>query len=144
MSLLRGAAAGTLATGAMSAVMLGLGQKMGEQPPDAIVQRAALAAGKRPSEPTADLLATLAHVAFGAGVGAAYALLPRRLPPVARGVATALAVYVVSYEGWVPALGILPPATQDRPQRQRVMLLAHVVYGAVLGIAEEELHERRR
>ena len=142
MSLLRGAFAGTLATGAMSAVMLGLGQKMGEQPPDAIVKRAALAAGKRPSEPQADLLATLAHVAFGASVGAVYALLPRRMTPVVRGVTTSLAVYISSYEGWVPALGILPPATEDRSDRQRVMLLAHLVYGAVLGIAEEELHER--
>ena len=142
MSLLRGAAAGTLATGAMSAVMLGLGQRMGEQPPDAIVQRAALAAGKRPSEPQADLLATLAHVGFGAGVGAAYTLLPRRLPPVQRGVATSLAVYLTSYQGWVPALGILPPASEDRPDRQRVMLLAHVVYGAVLGLADEELRDR--
>jgi hypothetical protein len=40
---------------------------------------------------------------------------------------------VTSYQGWIPALGIMPPASEDRPDRPRVMLLAHLVYGAILG-----------
>ncbi|MCU1692974.1 MAG: hypothetical protein JWM64_2065, partial [Frankiales bacterium] len=68
---------------------------------------------------------------FGAALGAVAAVLPGRGP--AQGVAVALAAYAASYQGWVPALGILPPATDDEPGRPAVMVAAHVVYGAVLG-----------
>jgi hypothetical protein len=140
--LLRGAAAGAVATGAMSAVMLGLRKQLGEQPPDAIVKSAADAVGASPTEEQADVLAVAAHLGFGMTVGAAYALLPRVGSPVARGVATALAVYAASYQGWVPGLGILPPASRDKPGRPRVMIAAHVVYGAALGAVEERLRRR--
>jgi hypothetical protein len=40
----------------------------------------------------------------------------------------------VSYEGWVPAAGIMPPAHRDRPSRSATMVVAHAVYGAVLGL----------
>jgi hypothetical protein len=127
----------------MSAVMLGLRKQLGEQPPDAIVKSAADAVGAQPSESQADALAVVAHVGFGASVGAAYALLPRVGPPVARGVVTALAVYAASYQGWVPALGILPKASDDRPGRPAVMIAAHVVYGAVLGATDARIRSRR-
>ena len=143
MSVVRGAVAGTVATGAMSAVMLALRDRMGEQPPDAIVKSAAHAVGARPTESEADAMAVVAHVGFGASVGAAYALLPRVGPPALRGVATAMVVYAASYQGWVPALGILPPASRDRPGRPAVMVTAHVVYGAVLGALEQRLRARR-
>jgi len=42
-------------------------------------------------------------------------------------------VWFVSYQGWVPALGLLPPAHRDRPGRPATMLIAHWVYGATLG-----------
>lgn len=126
-----------VATVAMSALMLALRDKVGEQPPDAIVKRAAHEVGAAPTEREADAAASALHVAFGASVGGAYALLPRAGPPVVRGVATALGVYAVSYQGWIPALGILPPATEDRPGRPAVMVAAHVLYGAVLGMLEE-------
>ena len=61
------------------------------------------------------------------------ALLPDRGAGVARGVALSLAVYAASYQGWVPVLGALPPATRDRCDRQAVLVGAHVVFGAVLG-----------
>ncbi len=137
VDVVRGALAGVVATGAMSALMLALRRQVGEQPPDAIVEHAARGVGATPTEREADAAANLLHLAFGAGIGGAYALLPRVGPPVARGVVTALGVYAVSYQGWIPALGILPPATQDRPGRPAVMAAAHVVYGAVLGVLEE-------
>ena len=142
MKVVRGAVAGTVATAAMSGLMLALSRQMGEQPPDAIVKHVARGVGATPTEREADALAVVAHVGFGATVGAAYALLPRVGPPAVRGVATALAVYAASYQGWVPALGILPPATQDRPGRPAAMVSAHVVYGAVLGVLEERLRRQ--
>ena len=135
----RGAVAGVVATAAMSAVMLAFRRQMGEQPPDAIAKTAADAVGAEPTETEADVLASIAHVGFGLGVGAGYALLPRYLPPPVRGVGVALAIWAVSYQGWVPALGILPPADEDRPARPTVMAAAHVVFGAVLGEVEDRL-----
>jgi hypothetical protein len=135
----RGAAAGTVATAAMSALMLAAGRVgvMGRQPPEAIVRQAGALAAAEPRGRLADALATVAHVAFGAGSGAAYALLPPTRRPVARGVAVATGVWAVSYAGWVPALGALPRADRDRTPRQAVMLAAHVVYGAVLGALDD-------
>jgi hypothetical protein len=98
--------------------------------------------GASPTERQADALAVVAHLGFGAVTGAAYALAPRIGPPVLRGVVTALGVWAVSYQGWVPALGILPKASEDRPARPAVMIAAHVVYGAVLGGLEDRLRRR--
>lgn len=135
VALLRGAAAGSVATGAMSAPMLLAGRTglMGRQPPEAIVRRAGQLAGAQPHGRTADALAALSHVAFGATAGAVYALLPTPSRPVTRGVLVGLAIYGVSYAGWIPTLGALPPAGEDRPDRQATMAVAHVVFGAVLG-----------
>lgn len=137
-SLLRGAVAGSVATGAMSAFMLAAGRagRVGRQPPEAIVRRAGQVAGHEPRGRTADLLAAVAHLLFGAGTGAAYALLPPPRSPAGRGTVVSLLVYAVSYAGWVPALGALPPADRDRPDRQAVMAAAHVIYGVVLGLLD--------
>jgi hypothetical protein len=132
-----------VATGAMSVLMLALRRQVGEQPPDAIVKHVARGVGATPTEREADAMAVLVHLGFGASIGAGYALLPRVGPPALRGTATALAVYAASYQGWIPALGILPPATQDRPSRPPVIIAAHVLYGTVLGVLEERLRARR-
>jgi hypothetical protein len=135
----RGAAAGAVATAAMSALMLVAGRTglMGRQPPEAIVRRAGELAAVEPRGRLADALAAVAHLGFGVGTGAAYALLPPSRGPVARGMAVGTAVYAVSYAGWVPALGALPRADRDRPPRQAAMVAAHVVYGAVLGALDD-------
>ena len=46
----------------------------------------------------------------------------------------ATGIWLVSYQGWVPALGIMPPASRDRRGRVATMLAAHWVYGAALGV----------
>ena len=131
----RGGLAGAAATVAMSAVMLAARRAglVGQQPPEALVRRIGQLVGAEPHGRAEDALATASHVAFGAVTGAAYGLLPAPRRPVARGVLTGLAVYVASYAGWVPALGALPAADDDRRDRQAVMTTAHVVYGGVLG-----------
>lgn len=139
--LLRGAAAGTVATAPMSVLMLGAGKLglMGEQPPEAIARRAlAEATGTEPGSPASQALAVLAHVAFGAGSGAAYAALPRpaRVPAPVAGTAFSLAVWAASYRGWVPRIGALPHAEHDRDDRVAAMVAAHVLFGAVLGNLE--------
>ena len=56
--------------------------------------------------------------AIGASAGALYAT----------------GIWLVSYQGWVPALGIMPAASRDRRGRVATMLAAHWVYGAALGV----------
>jgi hypothetical protein len=136
-NLVRGTAGGVLATAVMSVVMVA-GEKaglMGDQPPKRIV-RAALPGHRHRPKPGEGVLGAIAHFGFGAGAGALYGLLSRgrRVPPPL-GVAYALGIWVGSYAGWVPRLGILPSIPHDRPGRPLVMGTAHVVYGAALALA---------
>lgn len=140
--LIRGAVSGLVATGAMSAVMLALRRQMGTQPPDAIATDAARAAGFTPTESEVNVMASIAHAGFGAVSGAAYALLPRYGPAPLRGVLVALGIWAAAYQGVVPALGILPQASRDKPGRPAVMIAAHLVFGAVLGSVEDRLRRR--
>ncbi|HEV2070193.1 MAG TPA: DUF6789 family protein [Acidimicrobiales bacterium] len=139
----QGMVAGAVATVPMSAVMLVAGRTgaMGTQPPEQVAEKAMDATGVDDvSESEQNVAASLAHVAFGAGGGAAFALAQRRLdlpvPTVVQGVVFGLAVWATSYQGWIPALRILPPADDDRPGRRRAMIAAHIVYGGVLGAVE--------
>lgn len=139
-AVIRGALAGAAATAAMSAAMLtarALGLT-GELPPKKITEAAMNAAGvEHADEATRDAASAVMHLAFGMGAGALFGLLSRRahtrLSPRAQGVAYGALVWTVSYLGWVPALGIMPPAQRDRPGRAVTMLLSHGVYGAILG-----------
>lgn len=135
-----GIAGGVVGTLAMSAVML-LGQRaglMGEQPPEKIAARVLDAAGQEGGDPAPrKALAALTHLGFGTATGALFGFLHRHLrlgiPAELHGAIFALGVWAVSYKGWLPALGIMPPPEHDRPGRPIIMILAHVVYGAVLG-----------
>lgn len=138
----KGAAAGAVATVAMSACMLAAQKAglMGRQPPAHIVRAAT---GRKVDGPPLSALSIAAHLGFGSATGAVYAVAtvtgPRsgtwRRPSAdpRTGMAFGLAVWAVSYAGWVPALGILDPPSEDRLGRPTSMAAAHVVYGAVLG-----------
>lgn len=138
----RGALAGTVATLAMSVPMLaasrlGLIQRQApKQITDRVLQRIGLADDVE-SDVARNALAAGNHLAFGAVGGVGFALLarrlPRRVPPVAAGVAYGLLIWTVSYAGWAPALRLMPPPADDEPARPALMVAAHVVYGAVLG-----------
>ena len=139
-TLRAGAVAGTLATGLMSAVMLGARRIgwMGEMPPETITARFLDRLGwYHRSGETQDLLAVVTHVGFGAGAGSLFAVIQRRVrppvPPMVAGMVFASGVWLVSYQGVVPALGIMAPASRDRHGRPQSMLVAHLVFGAALG-----------
>ena len=143
--VLIGAAAGALSTVAMSAVMLGAKRAgiTGELPPERITRRAIDAVSSDPPDDhSPDALAAVAHLGFGASAGALFGLLVTRTGAVhgsaaiaaLMGVMYATGIWLVSYQGWVPALRIMPPASSDRRGRVVTMLAAHWVYGAALGI----------
>lgn len=139
-AILDGTLGGAVATIAMSVVMQAAHKAglMDTHPPKEIAEAALDAAGETEhSEDTKDALAVALHFAFGAGAGAAFALLHRRLrlpiPAVLHGVIFGSLVWFVSYKGWAPGLGIMPPPERDQPGRPQTMVLAHWVYGATLG-----------
>lgn len=147
-TVVEGAGAGAVATGAMTLPML-IAQRqgsMGTQPPERVVEEAEGEIGDTLSEREENLAASLAHLGFGMGTGAAFALLHRALrlpvPTVVQGTGFAMAVWALSYRGWIPRLGVLPPPERDRSDRQRTMVAAHVVFGAVLGAVEHRLADR--
>jgi hypothetical protein len=136
----QGALAGFVGTVTMSAAMLAARNSglMGRLPPERITHKTLFGSRLRHrASPQKDAMATLLHFGFGAGAGALFTVLHRRLrPPISpllQGIVFGSAVWFVSYMGWAPALGLMPPPYRDRPDRQLVMVLAHWIYGATLG-----------
>jgi hypothetical protein len=130
---------GVVATGAMSAVMLAAQKAgfMGKMPPKKITGAALNWLRVRRGETTENAWSTVAHFAYGIGCGGVFGWLkaktPDVLPAPLTGAAFGALVWAVSYFGWVPAMGIMPRPERDRPGRPTSMLLAHLVFGGVLG-----------
>ena len=147
-----GAGAGFFATVPMTATMLLLRRLAPETrhaplPPETVTAQAAADAHVRDDLGEEGLrAATVAgHFAYGAAAGALYAPIAGRTPrPVATGVAFGLAMWAVGYLGWVPAIGLMPSATEQPAARNGVMIAAHVVWGATTGLLLERAGWSRR
>lgn len=81
------------------------------------------------------------HFGYGAATGALYPLVGDRMraQPVVTGIAYGLGVWAASYLGWIPAARLLPPATRQPAERNITMILAHVAWGAALGLTYARL-----
>ncbi len=141
-ALADGGIGGGVGTVAMSLVMRGARRAglVGEVPPRRMAAALCDAVGLRARPRRArNALAVMLHLdfGFGAAAGGLFALLRARLrlpvAPALQGLVYGLMVWLVSYMGWVPAVGLLPVATRDEPRRPVVMVVAHGVYGAILG-----------
>lgn len=135
--VIAGAVAGTVATFPMSGAMAmaSRGHLLGEPPPRKITRAALERVAPRAvsREVPLDVATAAAHLGFGAAMGALYAVvLGGRRPSVVSGVVFGTAVWAVSYAGWVPAAGIMPAPSDDRPGRPSSMLVSHWVFGAAL------------
>lgn len=135
----RGALAGTFATGVMSLFMLAARRAswLGTAPPKKLTDRFLRALGHSPRAWSSWPLATLNHAAFGAAAGIPFALASARLRTLT-GRALAGSVYgalvwSAMYQGVLPALELMPRPRRDRPGRPSAMLVAHLLYGAALG-----------
>jgi uncharacterized membrane protein YagU involved in acid resistance len=151
LDLAAGAAAGFIATAPMTLVMQALHKQLPwyeryALPPRQIVGKLTTAAGLRRQvhEPQHTAITLVAHFGYGAATGALYAPVARalRLPPVLSGVGFGLAVWGVSYLGLLPALGILRPATEHPERRTALMIGAHLVWGATLGLLVGQFRRR--
>jgi hypothetical protein len=142
--LAQGAVAGLIATAPMTAVMLLLhrllpGYERYPVEPYRITTRAArrVGLGHLLDDKEEKIAATtVAHFGYGAAAGALFPPLLGRLPlpPALAGVAYGLLVWAGSYLGLVPALGLLSPATKHPARRNLLMIAAHVIWGACLGV----------
>ena len=148
--LLKGATAGFVATAPMSISML-MGWRLLPKhekyhlPPRLITEEISERAGieDRLSESELVGLTILSHFSYGALFGAVYALYEHKLPVDAslKGVLSGVAVWIGSYLGWLPAMGILSPATRHPWQRNLLMIVAHLIWGVTLGEVTRKLTE---
>jgi hypothetical protein len=92
------------------------------------------------SSPQQARLALANHFAYGAAMGSIYGLIagaPSNQRPIASGVGYGLAVWAVNYLGLLPSLGLYRSARDEPPQRNLLMVSAHVLWGAGLGLLTE-------
>lgn len=144
-----GAAAGLVATGAMTLVMQRLHRRLPAAerhplPPRLVTDRI-LGSGLNgvPDRTRADI-AMAAHYGYGAVAGALYPVLTDRWQPhtlartLADGAAFGVAVWAGSYLGWIPATGVLTPATRHPARRNAMMIAAHLVWGGATALLYEQ------
>ncbi len=126
--LLIGAIAGFVGTLAMTSAMVKLHRKLPAKARYPLTPREIIdSAGKTPDEAAKDLT-TAAHFAYGAACGSLIAAANPRMAP-ATGAAAGVAVWLVSYMGWIPGVGLLKPATRHPLRRNALMIRAHLVWG---------------
>lgn len=150
-ALATGMLAGVAATGPMTSVMLALNRKL--QPTDRAIP---------PGEVTAHALekihlrrqlsdeglkdaAVFAHFAYGGAAGAILAPFQRLipLPGWLVGALYGLLVWAASYVGYLPALDLTRPARDEPAARHGMMIVAHLVWGSVLGAIIATVRPRR-
>lgn len=87
----------------------------------------------------------VAHLLFGALAGAVFHPLssPGLRHPILKGSLYGIAVWALSYLGWIPALHILKPATEHPAPRNRMMIIAHLVWGASAALVAQRITRRR-
>ena len=150
--LLLGAAAGFAATAPMTLAMIWMHRRLpaGERyplPPRTVTMETLETAGiveeKRLTEAEKTGLTLVSHFGYGTAIGALYAPLAHAVPAphVAKGAAFALAVWAGSYLGWLPAAGLISPATEHTARRNALMIAAHLVWGASVGLVVGQLDQ---
>lgn len=146
--ILLGAAVGAVATVPQSAVVWG-GRRAGvyksTPPPEQVTAAVADATAGEENVPDEwwRPLVGVAHFGYGAACGAAFGLVTGVLRPTwVAGVLAGLAVWKASYDGWLPATGIMPPPEEDEQGRVATMIAAHVVFGLAMGVLMEQIEHR--
>ena len=150
--LLRGALAGFVATAPMSLSML-IGWRLLPKhekyhlPPRLITEKITerIEIKDRLSENALVALTTLSHFGYGAFFGWLYALFEQRIPlhSSLKGALAGVALWMASYLGWLPAMGLLPSATRHPWRRNLLMIVAHVIWGVTLGEAIRKLKQNK-
>ena len=152
--MLLGALAGLAATGPMTLAMKLMHEQLPKEeryplPPRQVTEGLAEKAGvnEHLDEDERKAATWVSHFAYGAACGALYgAVLGKKADerPLLAGVGFGLAVWAGSYLGWLPAAGVTSPATEHPPRRNALMIAAHAVWGAGVGVVLERLADEGR
>jgi uncharacterized membrane protein YagU involved in acid resistance len=146
--ILLGALAGLAATVPMSLAMKLMHEQLPPEekyplPPRQVAEGLAEVAGVNEQMDEDERVAATwaSHVAYGAVCGALYGALSRGLGRHAAlsGAGFGVAVWAGSYLGWLPAAGILTPATEHPPRRNALMIASHVVWGTTAALVLHNL-----
>ncbi len=136
--LVIGGIAGFVGTMAMTSAMRRMHSRLPEKERYPLTPREIIdSVGEPPNEAAKDITIA-AHFGYGAATGALIAAANPRIGP-ATGAMAGVAVWLASYMGWIPGVGILKPATDHPPRRNAVMIAAHLVWGAATARAMREL-----
>ena len=84
------------------------------------------------------------HFSYGTTMGGLYGLLTRqlRLPAFLKGAAFGFIIWAASYLGWMPLAHISVAAPREPLSRNFMMIIAHILWGAVTGILSDRLINR--
>jgi uncharacterized membrane protein YagU involved in acid resistance len=139
LKLSQGALAGMAATLPMTLFMRSAWNRLPKRekyplPPRQITRRL-LKPARQLKEPQQRALTLFLHFTFGASAGLIYGAVEEKipLPGLIKGPLAGMAVWTVSYLGWIPALGILPSAVDHPWRRNLLMIVAHLIWGLALG-----------
>jgi hypothetical protein len=142
-----GSVAGFLATAPMTVAMIAMHRMLPEQhkdalPPRQITDNAATQAGvDMEGEETRKAAALAAHFGYGASAGALYGSVAGavKAPSAVEGMLFGLAVWGGSYLGLLPGAGLYRSAKDEPAPRNAMMIAAHLIWGASLGVLTEAL-----
>lgn len=154
-AVLRGAIGGVAGGLAMTAMMSKVAPKMipADMRPDGSVPKKAVEWAEaqigRPnalSDDQAQKVAMAVHLGYSALGGALYGLARQKMEqkaehipiPVA-GALFGLAVWALSFEGWLPAVGIMKRTTDEPVKKWPAPIMGHLVYGTATALAFDAL-----
>ncbi len=150
-SMVRGALAGAAGTAVMTLMMRKAAPRMipddmrpDEFPPKRVVEWAEEQTGAPHAltERQEMQVAMGAHFTYGSGSGVVYGLLRSQLddlPAPLVGAMFGVGLWAVSFEGWMPALGVQEATHEKPPKKWPMPIMAHIVYGTTTALAYEAL-----
>lgn len=143
-----GAAAGVIATAAMSVFMKAWQSAVPRERDEAIPPREPVEAVAEKLDVWDEMppasrsaLTWLSHFGYGTTMGIAYAGGRSDLggPPAVSGALFGLGVWAASWGAWMPALEIARGPEEKSAERNALLIAAHLVWGAVLGVSLDRL-----
>ncbi|MGZ8998109.1 MAG: hypothetical protein ACXW2T_04540 [Allosphingosinicella sp.] len=140
--LIVGSIAGIVGTMAMTSAMRRLHQELPEEERYPLTPREIVDSALAPDERAGRDLTILSHFAYGAACGAIIAAANPR-PGAREGAGAGVVVWLASYMGWIPAVGLLKPATRHPARRNLLMVGVHLVWGVATAKAIREIAEAR-
>ena len=151
LPLLEGAFAGLIATVPMTLFMLAAQRILPRWqqyalPPEKLTDKFARRIGLRKhiNKPQLLLASFVSHLGFGASAGAIYGPLTRivPLPSILKGIVFGIVVWFANYLGWLPVVGMSEAANKQPIQRNALMIVAHVVWGAGTGVVTNAIDQK--